>query len=115
LKPLFPQRMKPKYVVALVLVLVGTNLFTYATARYWTTQHVLRAARQRVVAAQEKHRAGERRLGQTLEDQIQMAVNNAGGLYYWWNDGLLHWGVGGLLVISGILVTRLEPRRGDAG
>ena len=33
--------MKVKYCIALVLVLVGTNLFTFASTRYWTTKHVL--------------------------------------------------------------------------
>lgn len=107
--------MKTKHVVALVLVLVGSNLFTYATTRYWTTRHVLSQARERVVAVQERQRAGEQRPGQTPELQIQRAVSMAGGMYYWWNDGLIYWGAGGLLFISGILTTRLEQRGKNAG
>lgn len=106
--------MKTKSIVSLVLVLVGTNLLTYATARYLTTYEVLTHARARVNAVLERQRAGEQRPGQSTESQIDMAVGQAGGMYYWWNEGLLYWGAGGLLVISGLLVTRLEPLRKDA-
>jgi hypothetical protein len=106
--------MKLKHLVALVLVLVGTNLFTFATSRYWTTKDVLTRARERVSAVRERQRAGEQRHGQSPESQIDMAIGMAGGMYYWWNDGLLYWGVGGLLTISGILVTRLDIRKTNA-
>jgi len=106
--------MKSKHIVALVLVLAGTNLFTYATTRYWTTEHVLSRERERVMAVVENRRAGEQHPGQTLETQIRLAVGMAGGMYYWWNDGLIYWGAGGLLAISGVLVAFLEPRKNDA-
>jgi hypothetical protein len=100
--------MKPKYLVALALVLVGTNLFTYATARYWTTRHVLARARERVLAVQADEHAGVVHVGQDPDSSIQMAVNNAGGLYYWWNEGLIYWGAGSVLILSGLLVTKLN-------
>lgn len=33
--------MKAKHLIALILVLIGTYLFTSATSRYWTTGQVL--------------------------------------------------------------------------
>ena len=107
--------MRTKNLVALILVLVGTNLFTYATARYWTTQHVLTRAGERVVDIFEKQKAGEQPIGQSPEKQILLAVSFAGGMYYWWNDGLIYWGAAVLLTFSGLAVTRYEPRKKDAG
>src|SRR6266436_801720 len=107
--------MKTKHFVALVLLLAGTNLFTYATARYWTTHLVLTRARERVKAVLEKQRAEGQRPDQSPESGIDMAVSMAGGMYGWWNDGLSYWGSGAVLVISGILVTQLETRKKNAG
>jgi hypothetical protein len=106
--------MKPKYVISLLLVLVGTNLFTYETSRYFTTCVLLKRARARVEDVVESQQAGgvEPR-GQPFRVQIDRAIGNAGGMYYGWNEGLLYWGIGGLLAISGLLVTRLEPSQKD--
>ena len=106
--------MKTKYLLAFILVLLGTNVFTFATARYWTTRHVLTRAHESVVAVLDKQRAGELRPGQTPEMQIQRAVSMAGGMYYWWNDGLAYWGVGAIFTLSGLAVMAYEPRRKDA-
>lgn len=107
--------MKAKYIVALILMLVGTNLFTYATARYWTTQHVLTRAHTRVMDIFMKQKVGEQSIDQSLDRQILMAMANAGGAYDWWNDGLLYWGAAIVLILSGLAVTRYEPRKKDAG
>jgi hypothetical protein len=106
---------KTKYLIALALVLIGTNLFTYATARYWTTRHVLTRAHERVVAALDRQRSGEIRPGQSPDREIMTAVSMAGGRYYWWNDGLIYWGAAFLFTFSGLAVTRYEPRKKDAG
>lgn len=107
--------MKTKHLIALILVLVGTNLFTFATSRYWTTKHVLTRARERVIKVMEQQRSGETRPGQSLELQIQRAISMAGGMYYWWNDGLIYWGAAVLLTLSGLAVTRYELRKKVAG
>ena len=107
--------MKTKNFVALGLLLIGTNVFTYATTRYWTTDHVLSSAEDRVAKVIERRRAGEERPGQDYESQIQIAVGMAGGMYHWYNDALLFWGVGGVLVVSGLLTARLtRPTTGTS-
>jgi hypothetical protein len=106
---------KTKYLIALSLVLVGTNLFTFATSRYWTTKHVLTRAREHVITVMEQQRSGETRTGLSPELQIQRAIGMAGGMYYWWNDGLIYWGAAVLLTLSGLAVTRYELRKKVAG
>ncbi len=97
--------MKPKYIVAVILILVGTNLFTYATARYWTTGYVLTRAKERTYAALRKEGLDyliyppEKIIASKPNFSVFMAINQAGGMYYWWNDGLLYWGLGSVLVI----------------
>ncbi len=101
-----------KYLIALILIIVGTNLFTFATARYWTTKHVLTRAQDWMDAALKK---------EGLYDQVYppdrprsvpltLAIPLAGGMYYWWNDGLIYWGAGAVLTIVGFLVLRVETR-----
>jgi hypothetical protein len=63
----------------------------------------------------EQQRRGETRPGQNPERQIQMAISMAGGMYYWWNDALIYWGAAVLLTLSGLAVTRYEPRATIAG
>jgi len=105
--------MKARNVVALILVLVGTNLFTFATTRYLTTKDVLTRAQQRLDAALKN---------EGLYDQvfppdrprsvpISMAIGQAGGLYYWWNDAFIYWGLGFVLIASGVLVPFLKSER----
>lgn len=107
--------MKTKHFIALILVLVGTNLFTYATSRYWTTKHVLTRALERVSAVTEQQRSGEAHPGQSPELQIRRAISGAGGMYYWWNDGLFYWGAAVVLTLSGLAVTGYEPQKTNAG
>ena len=102
---------KAKNIIALLLVLSGTNLFTYTTARYRTTREVLQRARERVATVLENQRRDEQRSGQIPERQIQLAVKNAGGLYGGWNQDVTYWGAGCVLAISGVLVTFYEPRK----
>jgi hypothetical protein len=105
--------MKPKHVIALILLLVGSNIFTFATTRYLTTRDVLTTAQQRMESALKK---------EGLYDQVYpsdrprsvalaLAIHEAGGMYYWWNEGLLYWGLGGLLAIAGALVPLVQSRR----
>ena len=109
--------MKTKHFIALVLVIAGTNLFTFATTRYLTTKHVLTRAQERMDAALKKEGLYE----QVHPDDrprsvgIELAIKLAGGMYYWFNDALIFWGAAGLLTLSGLAVTRYEPRSKDAG
>lgn len=111
--------MKPKYIVSLILILVGTNLFTYATARYWTTGYVLTRAKERTYAALRKEGLDyliyppEKITASKPNISVFMAINQAGGMYYWWNEGLLYWGLGSVLAISGLLATQLVSKKHD--
>lgn len=104
-----------KNLIALLLIIAGTNLFTFATARYWTTKHVLMRAQVRMDAALKK---------EGLYDQVYpsdrarsvpltLAIPLAGGMYYWWNDGLIYWGAGAVLTIVGFLLPRVESRSAE--
>jgi hypothetical protein len=102
---------KAKYLVGLVLVLVGTNLFTFATTRYQTTRDVLTAAKERVTATLRKEGYYDT---PTPADphgvKINLAISQAGGMYYWWNDGLVYWGAAVVLTLSGFAVMCFRPR-----
>jgi hypothetical protein len=108
---------KAKLVFAIVLVLLGTNLFTYATTRYTTTRTVLTRAQQRLKDALTAEGLYEQVFVPTDRPRsipVQFAISQAGGSYYWWNDGLVYWGAAGVLTISGLLVPLVRPRRRDA-
>jgi hypothetical protein len=105
---------KAKHLIALILVLIGTNLFTFATSRYWTTGHVLKRAEEGVSAVMEKQEVLAASPDRDPYTEILRAVSGAGGIYYWWNDGVIFWGAGVVLILSGLAVTRYEPVRSDA-
>jgi hypothetical protein len=46
--------LKTKHLIGLILVLAGTNLFTFTTTRYLTTKYVLTRADERMDAALKK-------------------------------------------------------------
>jgi len=107
--------MKTKLLIGLILVLLGTNLFTYATARYTTTEHVLKRARERVEAALKKEGLYEQVY---LNDprhgvSVNLAISGAGGMYYSWNRALSFWGVAVLLIVTGILLPLVRSRKKD--
>ena len=109
--------MKPKFIVALILVLVGTNIFTYATARYWTTSYVLTRAQERTYMALRKEGLDyliyppEKYPAPKPNITVYMAIRQAGGMYFWWNDGIIYWIAGGSLTIIGLFIPFVEPRR----
>ena len=109
--------MKTKHLIALVLVLVGTNLFTFATTRYWTTRHVLTRAQERMDAALKKEGLYEQVFPSERARSVplSLAIPLAGGMHYWWNDGLIFWGAAILFTLSGLAVTRYKPRTREAG
>lgn len=107
--------MKAKHLIALILVLIGTNLFTFATSRYWTTRHVLSQASERVSMVMARQESGDAALDFSSWPRIRHAIEWAGGRYYWWNDGVIVWGAGVVLILSGLAVTRYEPGKKVAG
>lgn len=106
--------MKAKHLIALILVLIGTNLFTFATSRYWTTGYVLKRAEEAVRAVMAKQEIVAVNSDHQPHIDILRAVSGAGGIYYWWNDGVIYWGAGVVLILSGLAVTRYVPLRSDA-
>ena len=110
--------MKIRHFIGLVLVLVGTNLFTFASSRYWTTRHVLTRAHARMDAAL-KIVGHEELTYPAVNDAsdrqavilLLRAVTLAGGAYYWWNDAIVYWLAGVLLALTGIGFISSEPQK----
>ena len=76
--------MKWNTIVGLILVILGTNLFTYAATRYWTADHVITNAYERAKLTIEKQKSGEMppNIGQSPGSQILMAISLTEGLYH---------------------------------
>jgi len=109
---------KTKHFIGLFLVIIGTNLFTFSIARYWTTQHVLTRAQERLDEVLRKDGLYDQiyfvpehgKIPSQVVD-IPLAIRNAGGMYYWWNDAIGYWFFGVLLVPFGIGIMFYEPRK----
>ncbi len=97
-------------------MLVGTNLFTHATTRYITTRRVLTSARDRLEIALKTEGLYEQVFPSNRPRSIPItsAISQAGGMYYWWNDGLAYWGDGGILALVGSLVPFVQLPRNRA-
>jgi hypothetical protein len=105
--------MKPKYIIALALVLAGTNLFTFATTRHLTTEEVLTRAQERMDTALENHGLYTQvhPEDRPRSADLELAINLAGGMYYWYNEAVVCWGAAAILTFSGLAVSRYQPRR----
>jgi hypothetical protein len=44
----------------------------------------------------------------------RLAISQAGGMYYWWNDGLPFWAAAVVLTASGVLIPLAQSRRTHA-
>ena len=105
--------MKTNHMIALIFVLAGTNLFTFATTRYLTTKEVLTTAKHRMDSALKREGLYELvfRPDRPQSVPLSLAISQAGGNYYWWNDGLPYWGAAALLTITGVFVPFVQSRR----
>jgi hypothetical protein len=105
--------MKCTNIIALIMVLLGVIMITYATTRYWTTKHVLTAAQDRMNSALKSHGLHEHVYAYESSDppRIALAIPLAGGMYYWWNKAIPYWAAGFVLVFSGLAVTRYRPKK----
>jgi hypothetical protein len=76
--------MKLNTIVGLVLVILATNLFTYAATRYWTAEQVITGAYERAKLTMDKQKSGEilPSLAQSPESQVLMAIGTTEGLYF---------------------------------
>jgi hypothetical protein len=111
--------MRAKCLFALGLLLVGTNVFTYAYTRYRTTARVasksvsaakrfledqafLVSDRNAPEATPEKHRAA---------NDLISRISLSGGMYYWNNDALPYYGASILLVSTGLMLPWVRARK----
>ncbi len=107
--------MKTKYLLSLALLLLGTNLFTYATTRYMTTERVLTAAQERVDIALKEEGLFDTvyspEPGHPKGYHVRFAIKTAGGMYFWGPDRALYYYAGLLLVCTGVLLPFVGPKR----
>ena len=76
--------MKWNAIVGVILVIVATNLFTYAATRYWIGDHILTNAHENARLTMEKQKSGEMppHPGQSPEGQVLMAISMTEGMYH---------------------------------
>ncbi len=96
--------MKTNMIIGLMLVFLATNIFTYAATRYWTVDHVISAAHERVKLTMQKQQSGEMKpsLGQSPESQIFMAISMTEGLYHGENSFIFYCWLAPSLFLTGI-------------
>ncbi len=102
--------MKCTNLIALIMVLIGVILISFATTRYWTTKYVLNTAQDRMESALKSHGLYEQ-VYSSGPPHVALAIPLAGGMYYWWNNAVSYWAVGFVLVFSGLAVTRYKPKK----
>jgi hypothetical protein len=76
--------MKWNVIVGVILVIVATNLFTYAATRYRIGDYIITNAREQARITMEKQKTGEMvpNAGQSREGQILMAISMTEGMYH---------------------------------
>ena len=76
--------MKLNVIIGLILVVLATDLFTYATTRYCTAKHVIIGAYDRAKMTMDKQKSGELlpNVGQSPESQVLMAIGTTECLYF---------------------------------
>ncbi len=76
--------MKWNVIVGGILVIVATNLFTYAATRYWIGDSIITNACDRAKLTMEKQKSGELlpSVGQSTESQVLMSISMTEGMYH---------------------------------
>ena len=76
--------MKWNVIVGLIVVVLATDLFTYAVTRRWTAEYVISGAYERAKLTMDKQKSGEMppHPGQSPEGQVLMAIGTTEGLYF---------------------------------
>jgi hypothetical protein len=76
--------MKWNVIVGVILVVVATNLFTYAATRYRIGDYIITNACKQARITMEKQKSGEMlpNAGQSREGQILMAISMTEGMYH---------------------------------
>lgn len=111
--------MKTKYLIALIFLLLGTNLFTYSTTRATTTRNVLTRAQRNIDTAFEKEGFYDFDTADKAETEkiitqskiIIAGIYDAGGEYYWYNNALFFCFFALLLTVTGVLIPLVQSRK----
>ena len=108
-----------KRILAVVFLLLGTNVFTYALARYWTTDTILDEVQSLVRQFLEEKNLiyGERNAQDHIPEEAYQeskallgVISATGGMYHWYSDSLRYYGLGALLIAVGLLLPFVKQR-----
>lgn len=107
--------------IAVLILLAGTNVCTYAYTRYATTRNVLTSAQASANEFLEQQGYVthlERGLDRTKSEEQYISakqmlghISGAGGMYHWWNASLPFYGVGILLISVGVLLPYVRRKQ----
>ena len=103
--------------VGVALMLVGTNIVTYAATRYLTGQRIIDVCHDRwsdygrEVA---EHTANDRRQGELFQ-RVRVGMEEAVGVKRWHRPALLWMAAGLVLTVAGILFVFVGPGSNRAG
>jgi len=103
--------MRPKNAVALFLVIIGTNIFTYAFTRRATTERLLTRAQNRMIATIKKDGYYAAAYPSELPPHVTYALYGEGGRYFWHNEALSYFALGGCLIAFGYVVARVDIKK----
>lgn len=93
-------QMRLKNAMAVMLLLLGTNLLCHAISRGVTATSIRRAIRERSDAILRDRSLSD----QEKEDRLKFAINTARGEYRWWDNELLHFAVGAAFLAIGVFL-----------
>jgi hypothetical protein len=96
--------MKWNAVLGVMLVIVATNLFTYAATRYWIGDIIISKAHEQARITMDKQKSGELvpSIGQSAESQVLMAVSMTEGMYHGEDTFILYIWIAPSLLLTGL-------------
>jgi hypothetical protein len=105
--------MKWNVLIGVILVVVATNLFTYAATRYWIADDILTHARERARLTMEKQKSGELlpNTGQSSESQVLMAISMTEGMYRGENTFIFYVWFAPSLFLTGLYFLSRNPKK----
>lgn len=96
--------MKWNAIVGVILVIVATNLFTYAATRYRIGDVILTKAHERARITMDKQKSGELlpNAGQSAEGQVLMSISMTEGMYHGENTFIFYCWFAPSLFLTGL-------------